>query len=263
MNAMIESSAQLIVPAERVEKSGRDLAPINDEGGALLTIIARASRDPSIDMDRMERLLKMQEAVMAKRAEQAFVNALSEFKAEPLSIRKNKHVSFTTMKGTTEYDHATLDEVCRAVNPGLSAVGLGYRWLTEQGEGGRIKVTCILTHKDGHSERTSLLASPDDSGGKNNIQAIGSAVSYLQRYTLLASLGVATGGADNDGRGDAPAPEIPRITAEQEATIAAMIEETGTNKDALLLSHKIGRLADLQPAAYENAMSILRKRVRK
>ena len=45
---------------------------------------------------------------------------------------------------------------------------------------------------------------PDTSGSKNSIQAISSAVTYLQRYTLLAATGLSTselGNLDNDGRG--------------------------------------------------------------
>ena len=41
----------------------------------------------------------------------------------------------------------------------------------------------------------------DTSGGKNNIQAMGSAVSYLERYTLLAITGLSTKEMDDDGRG--------------------------------------------------------------
>jgi hypothetical protein len=52
----------------------------------------------------------------------------------------------------------------------------------------------------GHSEETTLKAIPDTSGSKNSIQAIGSTVTYLERYTLLAAMGMAAAGMDNDGR---------------------------------------------------------------
>jgi hypothetical protein len=68
------------------------------------------------------------------------------------------------------------------------------RWPTQ------IAVTCVLTHKMGHSEETTLKAIPDTSGNKNTVQAIGSTVTYLERYTLLAAMGMAAAGMDNDGR---------------------------------------------------------------
>lgn len=250
----------VIVPPQRIEKSGRELVQAPDESSSLLQIIARAARDPATDMDKMERLLKMQETIMAKRAEQAFVAALSEFKARPLAIRKNKHVAFQTTKGLTEYDHATLDEICRAVNPGLAAVGLSYRWNTVQGDGGRITVTCILTHRDGHSERTSLTASPDDSGGKNNIQAIGSATSYLQRYTLLAAIGVATGGVDDDGRGGQAAE---KITEAQAADLTTMIKDKGMSLKKFVEFFKVETLDDLPAARHGEALNAVKAYVPK
>jgi hypothetical protein len=59
----------------------------------------------------------------------------------------------------------------------------------------------------GHSERTPLEASPDASGGKNGIQAVGSTVTYLQRYTLLSATGMAVQDQDDDGRGGKRMPE--------------------------------------------------------
>ena len=56
----------------------------------------------------------------------------------------------------------------------------------------------------GHSESTTLQSPPDASGGKNSIQAIGSAVTYLSRYTLLAITGLATGENEDDGQGYEP-----------------------------------------------------------
>ena len=42
--------------------------------------------------------------------------------------------------------------------------------------------------------------SPDDSGGKNPIQSIGSTITYLERYTILALTGLATKEQDDDGK---------------------------------------------------------------
>ena len=60
-------------------------------------------------------------------------------------------------------------------------------------------MTCVLTHVLGHSERVPMQSGRDESGGKNSIQGLGSTVTYLQRYTLLAATGMAVKGPDNDG----------------------------------------------------------------
>ena len=88
------------------------------------------------------------------------------------------------------YSYATLDQVCDQVTEALSKHGISHRWKIEQ-ENGLIRVTCILTHYKGHSEETTLAGSADTTGSKNAIQAVGSTVSYLERYTLLAATGLA------------------------------------------------------------------------
>lgn len=150
------------------------------------------------DLDKLTKLMDLHERYEKNEAKKAFVVAMSDFKANPPEIFKNKHVSYTTQKGKTEYDHATLDQVSIVIGVALSKHGLAHRWITEQVDG-RIKVTCVITHSMGHSESVSLQSSADDSGGKNSIQAIGSAVTYLQRYTLLAATGMAVQDQDDDG----------------------------------------------------------------
>jgi hypothetical protein len=167
-----------------------------------MAMLAMAVRQGA-DVDKIEKLMALQERHEANEARKAFVAALAEFKAEPLTINKDKHVSFTTQKGTTAYDHATLGNICNIIGAALARHGLSYRWATSQE--GKIKVTCTLMHNMGHQESVSLEAGADESGGKNSIQAVGSTVSYLQRYTLLAICGCATSDQDDDGRGSGDA----------------------------------------------------------
>lgn len=154
------------------------------------------------DLDKLQKLMDLQERWEANQAKNAFVVALNAFKMDPPSLTKNKHVSFTNSAGKkTEYDHATLDQVSLGIGKALSIHGLSHRWNVEQNEKGRIKVTCILTHALGHSESVSLEGGSDESGGKNAIQGIGSTVAYLERYTLLAATGMAVQDQDDDGNG--------------------------------------------------------------
>jgi hypothetical protein len=148
------------------------------------------------DLDKLQKLMDLQERWEASEARKAFVSAMSAFKANPPELFKNKHVKF----GNTEYDHATLDNVSIAIGEGLSKHGLSHRWETSQVDG-KIKVTCVITHNLGHSEEVSLESTADTSGAKNSIQAIGSTVTYLQRYTLLAATGMAVQDQDDDGKG--------------------------------------------------------------
>lgn len=151
------------------------------------------------NLEQLKQLMDLQERWERNEARKAFVHAMNQFKANPPVIEKNKHVKF----GQTEYDHATLDHVCKQVTKGLSEHGISHRWKVDQ-ENGSIKVACILTHEMGHSEETVLIGAPDGSGSKNGIQAIGSTVTYLQRYTLLAATGLAASNGDDDGANAGP-----------------------------------------------------------
>ena len=168
----------------------------NDKGPVAITPLGLLQRavQQGADVEKLAKLLELQERWQANQARQAYNAAIAKFKQRPPTITKNKHVRFDD----AEYDHATLDHVVGAITETLSAVGISHKWKMSQSP--EIAVTCVLTHKMGYSEETTLKAGPDTSGSKNPIQAIGSTVTYLQRYTLLAALGMAAAGMDNDGR---------------------------------------------------------------
>lgn len=144
-------------------------------------------------IETIERMVALVNGERERIAKQQFDEAMGKFKDNPPTILKNKHVEF----GNTKYDHATLDEVSAKIADGLGKVGIRHRWETAQDK--EIAVTCVLAGF-GHEERTTLKATADTSGSKNSIQAIGSAVTYLQRYTLLLACGMAAKGQDDDGR---------------------------------------------------------------
>lgn len=177
----------------------RDLTAADATPAALIAYAMRGN----VDIEKLQQLFELQKAYEANEARKAYVAAMVAFKKNPPEIFKTAHVKF----GTTEYMHATLGEVASITAAALAEHGISHRWDTEQADQGRIKVTCILTHQLGHSERTELSSGADKSGGKNDIQAIASTVSYMQRYTLLAAAGLATKDMDDDGRKRGKRPE--------------------------------------------------------
>jgi hypothetical protein len=160
--------------------------------------LLRMAVEQGADMDKLEKLMALQERWEANQARKAYVEAMAEFKKNAPEIYKDKNVAFTG----TSYNHATLGGICEVVIASLAKHGFSHRWDTKQPKSGMIIVTCILTHMLGHSEDTTLEAPPDNSGKKNGIQQIASTVTYLQRYTLLGACGLATKDLpDDDGRG--------------------------------------------------------------
>lgn len=183
-------------------------------GGALMAVpqgdvspnvLLQMALTGGADIDKLGKLMDLQERHEKNEARKAYVVAMAAFKANPPEIFKDKTVSYDTGKGTTTYDHATLANVTGLINKGLSEHGLSAAWKHDQTEKS-ITVTCVITHVLGHSESTSLTGPPDTSGGKNPIQAIASTVSYLERYTILGLTGLSTYDMDDDGRGGKDSP---------------------------------------------------------
>jgi hypothetical protein len=136
-----------------------------------------------------------------REARVAFAESFQKFKQDAPKILKTKHVEFPNKTGgKTDYWHVELDRACDLLIPALLKVDITHRWKSADLPGGMTRVTCFLRHRLGHEEEGASLAGPaDQSGGKNPIQGVGSATSYLERYTFLATCGIVPAGADNDG----------------------------------------------------------------
>lgn len=186
------------------------LSPTVPDGHMLMHILERAAAAPEFDLERISRLLDLKERWDKGEAAKAYAGAMVAFKSNPPTLYKDHHVHFTNRAGTvTEYDHATHYEVTTKILAALALVGVTHQWSMTQ-EPNKITVTCTLTHISGHQESVSLFSLSDDSGGKNSIQAIASANTYLQRYTLLAVTGLSTVDMpDDDGQSSGtPPPDI-------------------------------------------------------
>lgn len=165
--------------------------------------LLRIAVESGADLDRLEKLMQLQERWEMHEARKAFVVAMAAFKREPIDIYKRKQVRFTTRDGdTTSYKHAELADVTDAVAPAMAKHGLSFDWDIHQAAG-VITVDCIVTHVLGHSKKVTMSGSPDASGKKNAIQQSASTITYLQRYTLLAATGMSTKDEDDDGAGGA------------------------------------------------------------
>lgn len=215
-------------------------------------ISAAVSKDT--DLDKLEKLLVLQERWEATEAKKAYHVAMAAFKAAPPKIEKDKTVAY----GNTKYNHATLANVADKINSALSQHGLSASWTTKQN--GAILVTCKITHIQGHSEETTLAAAADTSGSKNAIQAIGSAVSYLQRYTLLSLTGLATSEIDDDGKAATGAAQK-AITEEEMAVLQDWIIKAGRTEADVLKYLKIESLDQMVKKDYNKAISALKARV--
>jgi len=155
-----------------------------------MSMIKEGMQQDNVDVGKMEKLWELQQQYEATQARKAFVSAMAKFREECPAIIKTKQAHNSKYAGLAE----TLAQI-KVIE---SECGLSHSWRTDS-KGGTVEVTCVVTHSQGHSEQTTLIADPDKSGSKNSIQAIGSSVTYLQRYTLFSLLGLASSEDDIDG----------------------------------------------------------------
>jgi hypothetical protein len=248
-------------------------APLETGAGAAMALIDRIVRDPSVSVERVASAFDFYERMERAAARRAFDEAMAAAKAEMPTILKTCTVDYTNKQDMrTYYKHEDLAGISKVVDPVLAKHGLSYRWRTASAPGQPVTVTCVIAHRMGHSEETSLSAGADQSGGKNSIQAIGSAVSYLQRYTLKAALGLAAA-HDDDGRGGDPPAEPEKlpapptgaadgfITAEQAEELTGLIAKAGANIDRLLKFAKAESLPDIRASDYQHIKALLLRKL--
>lgn len=205
------------------------------------------------DVATIKEMLAIGREMEADQARRAFDAALSAAKAEIPPIIKNREVDFTSTKGRTHYRHEDLGEIARTVDPILARHGLSYRFRTEQ-ENGAVKVTCIVAHRDGHAEENALSGARDETGNKNSIQQVGSTITYLQRYTLKAALGLA---ATDDDDGASAVPPAGTINAKQMDDLRDLIERSGTDIEKFCATYQIEALPDFPAKGLEAAKNLL------
>jgi hypothetical protein len=218
---------------------------------AMMELIGRAATSSDIDVEKLAKLLDMKERWEAGEAKREFDEAMRRFRAGVGPIHKTRKAHNSSYAG--------LAETISSIKGLMSDCGLSHSWRTEQ-QNGQVSVTCIVTHVAGHSEHTMLSAEPDKSGSKNSIQAIASTVTYLERYTLYAILGLASTDQDDDGAGAGNA----YIDDGQLADLIGLMDELGDKVDRAKLRGwlesegvKDGDLKYIPPRLYKQVCGLL------
>ena len=264
-------SPKEIAPQEienMIEESNRKISQhgvVQQQSTAIATTMQmlQSAMERGADIAQCEMIIALQERIEANEAKKAFDYAMSAFRGEPITIEKDSQVHFKNKSGGfTSYKHSTLATVVDAAIPAMSKYGLSHRWRPEQGEGGRITVTCIITHALGHREETSLSASPDETGNKNNIQAIGSTINYLERYTFMAATGLAAKDQDNDGNSPGEAkPKWECVTEYQLKELKKLIKESGTDLELFIEWCNVEKLEHVPEYNFTACVDMLNRKI--
>lgn len=232
-------------------------APVS-ETGVIMAMIERMSTDPTISIERVEQAFAFYEKVQASTARRAFDAAMAAAKAEIPVIKKKRTVSHPTRGGDQKsYVHEDLGGIAEIVDPILAKHGLSYRYRTSSNVNEPVVVTCIVSHVQGYFEETTLSAGRDESGNKNAIQAIGSSITYLQRYTLKAALGLAAAKDDDAKTAEATVDELATLNDEQISRVETLLAETNSNRSTFLKIAQAETVGDILAKDFDGLVKIL------
>ena len=196
-----------------------------------LTQLMQLAMEDGIDVDKLERIIGFYERAQDRKKEEAYARAMVELKKElPTYIEHDKKVDFINKKGyRTKYSYASMAAAYNAIVPHLSEFGFSHACRPETTTVDKVTVTCILTHRDGHSEKTTLSSPPDTSGGKGPAQAVSSTITLLSRYLFLSLLGVAT--ADMGEPHGPPGPDSERVDPTVNLRAVSFLQQRGITLD--------------------------------
>lgn len=197
MNAIVEAERAAIVPAMRAESA------------TLTQAIIAAANDPTVNIEKMERLLSMHERISARDAEQQFNAAMVDAQS------RMGRVSADAVNPQTRSQYATYAQIDRALRPIYTASGFSLSFNTgNDGPADHVRVLCYVSHASGHTRTYACDMPSDGKGAKGNdvmtkTHATGAAMSYGMRYMLKLIFNVAIGEDDTDGNAPGATSTIP------------------------------------------------------
>lgn len=205
-------SQEIIVPAERTQS----IALPQGQELSMLATISRLALDPRCDMDKLERLITLQDRMEAKTALEAFNASFAEMQCAMPSVEKR------TQNTHTKKMYADLDDINYAVRPVMAQFGFGVSFkIVNQAHG--VSITGILMHKGGHREETTMLLPLDKGAQRSAVQEVGSTTTYGKRYVMCALLNI-TSGDDNDNDGYVDQTTV-LITPAQAKQVQALLDK--------------------------------------
>lgn len=227
------------------------------ESASVISMIDRAARDQSVDIDKMERLMRMRKEMMAEQAERDFLAAMSAAQSEMRPVARD------AQNDHTKSHYARLETISDAVTPIYTKHGFSLSFSpADCPKEGHYRLTCLVGHHGGHKQVVHADLPSDGAGsqGKTNktpIQAFGSTMSYGRRYLTLMIFNIVLKNEDNDGNTSA---DRSVITDDQCDQLNKLIVSTRSNLDVFLKYFRIECVPDLLAKDFPRALDMLNRK---
>lgn len=227
------------------------------ETAAVLHMIERAARDPSVDINKLQQLMDMRERITARTSESEFDKALTEAQSEMGRVRTDSN------NPQTKSRYASYGALDAAMRPTYTRHGFAISFNTETPGTETVRVICRVSHKEGHSRSYQIDMPADGKGAKGGdvmtkTHATGSAVSYGMRYLLKMIFNIAVSDKDDDG--NAATDTGGTITQAQLGQLVALADEVGADKAAFCKYMGVDSFAALPAKDFNRAVIALNKK---
>lgn len=232
--------------------------PLQRETPTVLEIIQAVAASPDVDVAKLEKLLELQERMMAREAEIAYNQAFARMQPKLPRIPKNGKIDLGKGKPLSFARYEDLDA---AIRPVLTQEGFTLSFTSEPTDKG-VLMTATLAHSLGHARESKMQLPPDAGPGRNALQAIGSSHSYGKRYLTAGILNLVMEDADDDGNA-----AHGFITDKQADTIMDMLTECGANTNPKVQSDFLKfmgakTVSEIHAGDYQKAFAALQAKIR-
>ncbi|CDO48082.1 ERF family protein [Bartonella tribocorum] len=217
-----------------------------------MELILERALENDVNLDRLKSLLELREKEIERQERQNFVRDLSAMQTEYKNIEQN------ALNTHTKSTYTTLDKYIDAIKEPLAKHHFALFSRIKEQSSNDITVEMTLKHISGNEISTQGKFPVDATGSKNNVQAVGSTISYARRYLLGMLLNVARKEDDTDG-----ITLLAGISPEQMNEIKELITKTQSEESRLLSFIGVKKLKDMSYKQAQTALFSLKKKQRK
>ncbi len=213
---------------EIIEHNEGEIAALDNQPMSQYDRLLEMSIQKDSDLSQIEKLIDLKIKYDNEQARKAFTNDFALFKVNAPKVYKdleNKQYNSS---------YSSIGNTVNIITEALAPYGFAVRWEYKTTESSAIKVTCIISHKLGHSESCEAIGPPDSSGKKNSLQEVKSTRTYLKLETFEAVTGTASEFVNLNDDGNSACKEIEYITEEKQEIIISMIKDNGIDFDLFM-----------------------------
>lgn len=184
---------------EKIQEDQNTVVEIASPNDQIMSIVEKMASNPEFDVEKMERLIALQERREAAQAKQAFYAAMAAAQNAMKPIAQNAENKHTKSR------YATLEAVNFAIQPVIAEHGFSLSFGEgETNKNDHYRIVATIRHINGHAEQEHMDVPADGAGAKGNsnknaTQAFGSSVTYARRYLTMAIFNLSITGEDDDG----------------------------------------------------------------